>query len=97
MLEKESERKGFASKMVLSCDDCSTFHPFFTSGLRPGTRGQSFDVYRRTVLPALGTGSHRAGFVRLAGVMNMPAPSLYDSWDQHLEGLCDFLGRVGKL
>ena len=94
LLEKESERKGFASRMVLSCDDCSASYSFFTSCLRPGSRGQSFDVNRRTALAALKTGSNRAGFVRLAGVMNMPAPSLYDSWDQHIEGLCDSLGKV---
>ena len=97
LLEDEKERKGFASKIVMSCDECSASHSFFTSGLRPGTRGHSFDVNRRTALAAVGTGSNRAGFVRFAGVMNMPAPPLYDSWDQHMEGLSDVLGMVGKL
>ena len=94
IFEAEKARRGFSSKLLLKCDSCSFSHPFYTSRLRPGVPGQSFDVNRRAALAALGTGANRAGFVRLAGVMNMPPPPLYDSWDIHLKELCDSLGTV---
>ena len=94
--ENEGERKGFASMITMTCDSCPSSHSFYTSRLRPGTRGQSYDVNRRTALAALGTESNRAGFVRFAGVMNMPMPSLYNSWENHFEGLCEVLGTVSS-
>ena len=97
IFEAEKDRRGFCSKLSLKCDSCSKSHNFHTSRLRPGVRGQSYDVNRRTALAALGTGANRAGFVRLAGVMNMPLPPLYDSWDIHLEDLSKSLGTVNRL
>ena len=94
--ENEGERKGFATLITMACDSCPASHSFYTSRLRPGTREQSYDVNRRTALAALGTGSNRAGFVRFAGVMNMPMPSLYDSWENYFEGLCEVLGTVSS-
>ena len=94
LCEDEKEHRGFVSKIVLKCNSCSAAHSFATSRLRPGVRGQSYDVNRRITLAAIGSGTNRASFVRFAGVMNMPPPPLYDSWNIHIEALSESMGTV---
>ena len=51
----EAERaKRLFFKLLIKCDNCSLSHPFYTSSLRPGVPGQSFDVNRRAALTVLG-------------------------------------------
>lgn len=86
LMEDESKCSGLCSMLELRCVSCRFQHRFTTSRRTdPSSEGRSFEVNRRAAFGGLLMGGTRHDIHKFTAAMNMPPPSLPDSWNFHVK------------
>ena len=73
LVEKFSEKKGYASSLSIKCSsDCEYHHSFYTS--RKCTDSKTFDVNNRIVYAMRNSGQGHSSLEQFSALMDMPKP-----------------------